>query len=300
MDRRIAGLLGIAVMASVAGCYRSVEAYRAPGRLAAGARVALLPPRITIEEDDQTLPPAAAQPHALAFHRGLMRTLIDEDPTATLLKASGPAATQVAQRMGGWLAAQEICAGGSYDLRAHLPDATALADELDAGALAFIDARVHHTSAARTTGQVVLGSVAGIGAVLLTTVALVAAVEDPETALSILLLPFYLAPQPDAHAHVAAAIIYSTASGDGSPGSGAPPPPACDVSIQLAAQHSHGFWTGSHLDLTVGVMGRDGRLLWYRSGQLPLIDDPTLPAPTITEFLRGSPLEIPRGAASNS
>jgi len=63
----------------------------------------------------------------------------------------------------------------------------------------------------------------------------------------------------------------------------------CASAIKLAHTRDYNdFFTGSHLDLSVALVNRQGDLLWFRSGRLPLdMTNRSTPAARLTRFFGG-------------
>ncbi len=231
-------------------------------------RLVFLPARVEIEVDGK---PARDAELTEALEGQLSASLAAAHPHTRYVFADDDQAAAAAYDLGRGIEGLSKCSRARPFVGSSYFDPVLSARDGDA--LVFVDARVHVASGDRQVAQV--------AAATLITVAVIAV--------------------------VVAAVAISGHKGDGGPtchwngdvnvGVGvhyqprraATPRPLrpadCRAGIQTAAAHPHGFWTGSHLDLTVAVVGKDGELLWLRTGKLPIGSDGT----RVRTFLAGMP-----------
>ncbi|MEK7703400.1 MAG: hypothetical protein AAB426_00465 [Myxococcota bacterium] len=256
--------------------FQSPEAYRANG---ANEKIVFLPAHIAFEIDGDIAEGRQADAAALAVQGALEQALAREHYAQRYVFASDAAAVKASHEVSHWLNTVNVCAASEVTPSGRLEGLTPLLHALGGNAAVFVGGRAHLRTQARKAEQIVAGTLIAAAAV------------------AIVALVVYAVAEQDNPPHCSGPTI------------GAPSPETIDVTARVALDEvdrqrarevrcerlalpddGHGFWTGSHLDLAVAVVGADGVLLWYRTGQLPLdTKNGHKSGRMLARFLRGMP-----------
>jgi hypothetical protein len=164
-------------------------------------------------------------------------------------------ATEAAQETKSWLNSLKVCAEQDAAVSGSLPTLVQLLDDSAVDAALLIDARLHQTTPGRKAAQGTVAALAAVGAIA-TTVAFVA-----------------LAIKGNAHPQDVFRWLHPPVPGPmflHSPGPHGQGRITCKNIIRLADDRPHHFWDGSHMDLAIAIVDRNGTLRWFRSGSLRL------------------------------